>query len=176
MDSTRGCVRDARGQPKDYKTTASIKSLIRFLGECEAAANSVDITIEHDLIRRGLYVIKTKNGPKLVNVRLRSPVAIFNGTVTRGGRYYRTIWTSLPKKYRRALRINGSPISEHDFSACQVRLAYFGLGALDALNAFGTEDLSCATGTSVLLRAVHKRATQILTRTTELAVPIFNAR
>jgi hypothetical protein len=49
---------------------------------------------------------------------------IFNdGKFLHGGRVY-AFWQNIPRKLRKYLLINGSPVAELDYSACQIRLLY----------------------------------------------------
>ena len=49
---------------------------------------------------------------------------IFNdGTFLHGGRMY-AFWQNIPRQLRKYLLINGSPVAELDYSACQIRLLY----------------------------------------------------
>jgi hypothetical protein len=46
-----------------------------------------------------------------------------NGTFLHGGRIY-AFWQNIPRKLRKYLMINGSPVAELDYSACQLKLIY----------------------------------------------------
>jgi hypothetical protein len=46
-----------------------------------------------------------------------------NGTFLHGGRLY-AFWQNIPRKLRKYLLINGSPVAELDYSACQLKLIY----------------------------------------------------
>jgi hypothetical protein len=46
-----------------------------------------------------------------------------NGTFLHGGRIY-AFWQNIPRQLRKYLLINGSPVAELDYSACQLKLIY----------------------------------------------------
>ncbi len=49
---------------------------------------------------------------------------IFNGTFSRGGRFYGPWVMNLPRQYRRRIRINGQPTCELDYSGLHINLLY----------------------------------------------------
>ena len=120
-------VRDPRRRPKPNKQTPETQATEKFLARCDAAFDSIDITIDHPsarLISPGTYLVQGKKGPTRIDLRRRTLVRIFNGTQKSGGRFYGAFWESMPKSLRPFLRINGASVVEHDFECCHVRLLY----------------------------------------------------
>ncbi len=161
-------VRDAKGDPKHVPADALVERTNAFF------ASGYD-----DLLQRARFDIRSdtvqwlspsmaklmhSDQLRLVRLDKFKLVRIFNGTRTRGGRFYRGWWQQLPGSIRSTIFINGSPVYEHDFTACHFRLAYFALKANDATTL--PPDPFTLPGLEPQMRKVVKLAVNIL----------FNAR
>jgi hypothetical protein len=99
-----------------------------------------------------------------VNTRVRALVRIFNGTLKSGGRLYRGFWQGLPKGLRGQLRIDGSPVVEHDFATCHPRLVYAAAGLDWPFGVGGRGDAYHLPGTTYD-RGLVKKVTSVLWNT-----------
>ncbi|MGE0054499.1 MAG: hypothetical protein AB7S74_09845 [Hyphomicrobium sp.] len=89
--------------------------------EHNAFLESVDIRVVHPEAHYdecGFLSIRDRR----LDPRMRKYYRVFNGGWSSGGRWYGPYWQGLPKDIRKALRINGDVIVEHDYRACHVRL------------------------------------------------------
>jgi hypothetical protein len=121
-----------------------LRTTTEFLSLYDPLVEAATITLEHPafrLLSDHVGTFPTKNGLARIDLTRRHLVRIFNGTANKGGRWYRAFWLEIPRAARKSLKIDGASIYEYDFSACHLRLAYYGAGAADALAGFGTDDL-----------------------------------
>jgi hypothetical protein len=68
-----------------------------------------------------------------VTPQCRSYHRVFNGDLRHGGRWYGPFWQNLPSGARPKLLINGEPLVELDFAACQLRFMFACVGLPDPL-------------------------------------------
>jgi|GEM_PF-3181520 len=163
-------VRDTDKRPMPYKHSAETRLTEEFLRRYDRAVGALTITFHGPgctVNQDGLYVVKGRTRPYCINTNLRSLVRIFNGTQARGGRWYRAFWQNLPGHLRTCLKINGSPVFEHDYSACHPRLVYAAVGQEWPFNEHGRGDAYRLPGRNDD-RHLVKCATSILLNTRSL--------
>jgi hypothetical protein len=100
-----------------------------------------------------------------VRPQCRSYYRVFNGDLRHGGRWYGPFWQNVPSGVRPKLQINGEPVVELDFAACQLRFMFACVGLPDPLDgqiraADPAFDLYCIDG---LPRDIVKLALLIMT-------------
>jgi hypothetical protein len=66
--------------------------------------------------------------------RCRYYYRVFNGDLRHGGRWYGPFWQNLPSGARPKLLIDGEPVVEVDFAACQLRFMFAYIGLPDPLD------------------------------------------
>lgn len=125
---------------RDRKTHKLLKSS----GWAEELNVLVRDVLEQNELLQSLYVDLPKGkyprdrglllaGNEMVVPLRQTMQRIFADTLKLGGRWYGGWWQNIPKRARGDLLINGEPVVEHDYSACQLRLMYGLLGLPDPL-------------------------------------------
>ncbi len=161
----RVILRDQKKREITYAPTAWTQSIERFFASYAETLASAQFSLEHPAAVRidaHCYAIPSGGRRQIIDLRRRLPVRIFNVSLDRGGRFYRTFWDNMPKEYRLALMIDGQPVTEHDFRSCHPRIAYWLVGRPDLFDALGDRDFYTIEGLSDRWRSRIKRAVNIM--------------
>ena len=139
-----------------------------FLSRYDLSVEQARIEVRHPdifwlpTLNRTVGYAPAGRGRILIDLSRRHLVRIFSRDMRSGGRWYHAFWQEMPRRYRKALWIDGAPTVEHDFSACHLRLAYYAAGAADALAALGAGRLYALPGYDESWRTVIKRGVNIM--------------
>jgi hypothetical protein len=142
-------LRNAKGEPKAVLRSPLVKKTAKFLACYDQMVERATFTISDPSIRwlsDTVGIVPVKRGYCRIDLDRRHLVRICNGTLNKGGRWYRAFWCEMPKSLRSTLLIDGAPVFEFDFSSCHLRLAYYGADAADALCELGSGDLYVLPG------------------------------
>lgn len=166
-------LRDKRKRALPVPGHAPIVSVTSdFQARFDAAVGGAQLEVDHpsiDWVSDLVGYAPAKTGRIRIDLSRRYPVRIFTKNMISGGRWYRVFWVEVPKSVRHAIRINGMPVFEHDYTSCHIRLAYAAAGASTALAAFGDGDLYALRDFGKNWRWAIKRGVNIMFNAASLA-------
>lgn len=114
-------LRDSEGHNRDFQESRDLRRIRRDIEAQNKYLRQFDIRVEH---ARARY---DKHGFLFVDERWLNPYRkafhrVFNGSFSRGGRWYGPFWQSLPSEVRKGLLIDDQATIELDYRACHPRL------------------------------------------------------
>ncbi len=150
-------LRDENKRPIDYEDNSETTAMRGSLSAYNALLQASEIDLERSDEKDRWFDLH-----RIDKFRKRY-VRIFNrGEFDLGGRYYGPWWVSCPSWIRQHIRINGEHVSELDYSAMNVELAYSRIG-LKSRDVLGDEDdIYDVPGFEQIDRDIRKRAMLML--------------
>jgi hypothetical protein len=117
-------LRDEHRYPISYRDTPETVAMRADVDEHNEFLHACSITMEHsDAAIDAAGFIAIAGQPRLDPTRTAAR-RIFNGSFSRGGRWYGPWWQSVPAHLRSCIFINDMSTVEHDFAYCHVRLLH----------------------------------------------------
>jgi hypothetical protein len=116
-------LRDAEGNPVDYRDSRETREMRRRLAELNDALLSQQIGLGDRIIREG---DRLDNGGR---AQAQLHRVLHRGDFANGGRFYGGHWQNIPAEGgRNTITINGEPTVEIDYRALHIRLLYHEAG------------------------------------------------
>lgn len=114
-------LRDASRLLVDYAESDRVHDMRRDVCEHNELLSGADITLDRSTAYYDEFGF-LRIEDRWLDPKRQSYHRVFNGSWTRGGRWFGPFWQGLPKQDREHLLINGEPVVECDYRACHLRL------------------------------------------------------
>ncbi len=159
-------VRDAQKRNIAVPDQPVIRETEAFFRDYDAAIEGVSFDIRHrhvERVNQTTFVAQRSDGSEQrISTKQRWLTRIFSEVPTRGGRLFHGFWETMPRATRPGLQMDGGATYEHDFRACHLRLAFFGVG-IDFEAKFGlAHDPYILPQLGLKQRRIVKHAVQIM--------------